>query len=179
VRLTRTLPAAILALTLASACSGSSSKSSSSGAPTGKAVTGAGVSVNVPSGWTSQEVVGQGLVVAENKGDLGINAPSGPRFAANPSSGEPADAGTLLATAQSESPSVRGTPESVTVDGKPGVAVESTVVRTGLTFVDREVIVEIGQGSAYTFTLETPESQWDANEGTLEQILDSVRFASG
>jgi hypothetical protein len=84
----------------------------------------------------------------------------------------------LLGSAKSEQPSVRATPESVTVDGKTGIAVESSLTRGGVSLVSRQVVVQVGRGSAYAITLEAPENQWDSNKGMLQGILDSVRFTS-
>jgi hypothetical protein len=167
-RLSRTL-ALLLVATLGVACS------ISTGTP-GSTATGAGLKVTLPEGWTSGTVSGRGLVVASSEKDLNADVPTGPRLVASPASGALPDPVALFATAKSERSSVRAKPESVTVDGHPGIVVEVSLVRGGVSIVSRQVVVEVGPGTAYTLTLEAPKGQWDANKSTLQDILDSIRF---
>jgi hypothetical protein len=160
----------ILAIT-AAGCSKSTPESNE-----GQTGSGAGVTMTVPDGWTSQEVAGVGFVVASEEGDLESDTPSGPRLVATEASGDIPDAMSLLDSAKTENPSVETTPESVTVDGKSGVSVESTVTRGGAALVTRQVIVQVDQGTAYTVTLEAPADQWDANEEMLQDVLNSIQF---
>jgi hypothetical protein len=170
-RLNRGLAVVALVGTVAAACSSSSSSEAG-----GSTVTGAGVKVTVPDGWTSKRISGRGLVVASKQGDLDADVPSGPRLIANRATGEIPDPSALIGSAKTVKPSVRALPESVTVDGRAGIAVESNLTRGGVSLASRQVVVQFDQGSAYTFTLEAPHDQWDDNEATLQDILDSVQF---
>jgi hypothetical protein len=173
--LRRLTPAlAVLALAV-SACSSSSSTTTGTA---GQPASGAGVKLTVPDGWTSRTVSGRGLVVASKQLDLDADVPTGPRLVANLASGEIPDPVALLESAKGEQPSVQATPEPVTVDGKSGIAVESSLTRGSVALVSRLIVVQLAQGSAYTLTLEAPEDQWDSNKGTLQDILDSIRFTS-
>jgi hypothetical protein len=143
---------------------------------TGKTATGAGVTVTLPKRWTARNVSGRGLVAARRTQDLDTDVPSGPRLVATQASSEIPDPQPLFDTAKGEQVSVRKS-KSVTVGGKPGIEVESTLVRQGVSMVARQVLVKQDKRVAYTFTLEAPDNQWDANKGTLQTILKSVRFA--
>jgi hypothetical protein len=141
----------------------------------GTEVSGAGVSATVPDEWTSRTVPERGLIIARDEADVDAEVPGGPRLIAGAAPAEPPGVDALVEIGTDQG-SILSDPESVTVDGRPGVAIESSLETDDVTIVSREVVVKLGDGGAYTLTLEALADQWEGNEPLLQGILDSIRF---
>lgn len=117
---------ALLALCglVAAGCASGDPPASQTGTGSGTRVTGGGVELLVPEGWTSKEVAGR-LVVAARAEDLDADVPAGPRVVATVAPVDVPDPAQLLAGLKTEEAAVGGRPESVTVGGRAGLAIET------------------------------------------------------
>lgn len=139
----------------------------------------AGVELLVPAGWSYGETSDGALVVAEIASDVEADVPSGPRLVADRSDSELPDPADLFATSREQQSIIRGEPQEVSVDGRPGVAIETASVLDGIPIVSRVTAVGGDEGAGYTLTEEAPEAQWDSSSEILAEILSSIRFGGG
>lgn len=167
----RALPAVVAALIVLSGCgdsndSGSSSETSS-----------AGVSLQPPTGWEVVTNGDQGLAVAQNKSDLSSDAPQGPRLIARPAAGDSLGTDAALdSVAPAEGSRVISDPGRTRVDGHRAVSVLVRESRGGQPTVSGTVVVALGPGRAYLFSLEAPANNWTATKRELFNILSTVKF---
>lgn len=146
---------------------------------------GSGVVVPQPGGWAAGDDGSGTLVVAALGTDVERAVPSGPRLLVSRAPQGPLDATALIASEIPEGADpatlaarldVVEESAFVTVGDSQGVAITLREEREGRWLVRR--LVTVGRdGTAYQFTLEAPEEQWEAGRATLEQLLRDVRFS--
>jgi hypothetical protein len=166
----------LLALGLAG-CGGGSSHAS---AGASHRYTNAGVTIQVPPGWSTKSLTGPtGLVIAANNADLEAGAPGGPRLTARVGSRNETPPAELIGGIN-RSPFAAPQVATTKVAGAPAATVEWTQAVDGTKETTRVVTASLSSDLAYTFTLEAPQSVWEANVSTLEAALSSVSidFAS-
>jgi hypothetical protein len=145
-------------------------------------VSAAGVTLQRPSGWASQDNKDKELVIAARQADLTSAVPDGPRLRVEPAGRSPVTAADLeqsVPTGSAGSLVVAAEPAEVTVGGIKGVGVLLRETRGGRAVNFWYVVADAGAGQVYLFTAEAPADQWSQHSGTLQEILRGARFAGG
>ncbi len=146
-------------------------------------VSGLGVVIDMPSGWSSLNSRDHGLQIAANAEDLGAaEAPSGPRLtvtSGNTALPEPTATIDALADPASTGTELVREPQTMFVGDTEGVGVELVQVDGGTAVVRRWVFVNTDGTNVLQFLLEAPEEQWAGGVTTMESILRSTTYEPG
>ena len=145
-------------------------------------VSGLGIVLDVPAGWSSLTSLDHGLQLAERSEDLGTDeAPSGPRFTVTSGNTALPDTATMLdalAAPVDRKSALLEEPQTISVGGHPGVSVALAETQGGTVVVKRHAVVNAGGVNVLQFLLEAPEGQWAVRAPELEAILGSIEFES-
>ena len=134
------------------------------------------VTVRLPAGWVSRSLAGGGFAAAGNKADLRAAVPAGPALTIQPVATRVPDLASLIAKAD-RAPFVGAISTSrISVAGKRAFYVQWTAAEKAGNETTRAVLVTLGHGSAYSFTMRASASRWPAAMAALRQILATVGF---
>ena len=166
---------ALLAAAMVGGCGGSTGGPST---PSAAHVTGGGITLSAPSGWSVRTLPDDGgLVFTAARRDLFAVAPAGARLVATPA-GVPfaVAAANALQAGQHESHGAAHTRKTV-IDARRSVVIDWAVGAGDARRRTRVVVVDLGTGRVVRLEMESPQREWSGAVQALGTMISGADFA--